>query len=171
MATPKKQYPQSKRKYFDNDNHRNFKDPLYKEWRRKIRERDGAKCQMPNCMSKKQIQVHHILKWSSYPTLRFDVNNGICLCSTCHKRIQGQEEVWAPLFMSIIMATINKELQKAIDKKNEDELRQKEDKKEEMRIKKLLKTAPKDLSPEKKKERRRILEKKYRNNAKDKNNE
>lgn len=81
---------------------RDWDDPQYKKWRAKVRKRDSYKCQMPKCESKKAIKVHHILTWSKYPGLRFDVDNGICLCRKCHDSIAKQEHHYAKLFMSIV---------------------------------------------------------------------
>lgn len=81
---------------------RDYNDPVYKEWRKSVYKRDGHKCQMPGCNSKYRIQAHHIKKWSSASTLRYDVSNGITLCSKCHNSINGQEHLYEPLFMEIV---------------------------------------------------------------------
>lgn len=56
----------------------------YKEWRKKIYERDRWICQI--CGSKKNIVAHHIKWFSKYPNLRFEVSNGIVLCRACHQK-------------------------------------------------------------------------------------
>jgi len=33
------------------------------------------------------IQADHIRRFSEYPELRFDLNNGRTLCTECHKKI------------------------------------------------------------------------------------
>lgn len=55
----------------------------YTEWRMAIYERDGYKCQCCNNVGG-ELNAHHILSWSKYPELRYDVNNGITLCRDCH---------------------------------------------------------------------------------------
>jgi 5-methylcytosine-specific restriction endonuclease McrA len=57
---------------------------------------------MPGCKSKTRLQVHHIRRWSSASSLRYEISNGITLCSTCHKSIKGQEHHYESLFMEII---------------------------------------------------------------------
>ena len=65
---------------------RDFDDPVYKDWRKKVLNRDSYKCQMPGCKRKgRRMQVHHIQKWSTASSLRFEVSNGITLCWDCHK--------------------------------------------------------------------------------------
>lgn len=56
----------------------------YKEWRRKIFERDNYTCQI--CGEKgKRLNADHILSWKDYPDLRYDLDNGRTLCVKCHK--------------------------------------------------------------------------------------
>ena len=75
---------------------------VYANWRRKVYARDKGKCQMPGCKKRKRIQVHHIRKWSSAASLRYEVDNGICLCWDCHKEVTGKEEHYERLFYEII---------------------------------------------------------------------
>jgi hypothetical protein len=58
--------------------------PEYIEWRKQVFERDGYKCQ--ECGAGGKLAAHHIKPWSSYPDLRFDVDNGKTLCSECHAK-------------------------------------------------------------------------------------
>ena len=81
---------------------RNYDDPVYKDWRKKIYKRDKFRCQMPDCSSKFRIQAHHIKKWSNAAILRYDVDNGITLCRSCHERITGHEQVYETLFSQIV---------------------------------------------------------------------
>lgn len=87
---------------------RDYSDPEYKKWRTAVRKRDNGVCKWPNCNSKKHIHVHHIMKWSEYPTLRYDINNGICLCRNHHKMINNNETSYIPLFASIIKNMCNR---------------------------------------------------------------
>lgn len=55
----------------------------YKEWKRKIFERDNYTCQ---CCGKHggNLNAHHLYNFSEYKDLRYDINNGITLCEKCH---------------------------------------------------------------------------------------
>lgn len=81
---------------------RDFNDPIYRDWRNKVFARDNRQCQMPGCRKKKHLNAHHIQKWASASTLRFDVDNGITLCYGCHKRVTGHESMYQSLFQGIV---------------------------------------------------------------------
>lgn len=57
--------------------------PEYEEWRQNVLRRDSYCCQV--CADSKDLEVHHLNAFASFPEQRNDVNNGICLCWTCHK--------------------------------------------------------------------------------------
>ena len=44
------------------------------------------------------MNVHHIMKWSSASTLRYDPDNGITLCHQCHKDVTGKESHYMSFF-------------------------------------------------------------------------
>lgn len=79
---------------------RNYDDPEYKKFRVKVLKRDKFTCQM--CKSKKKLNVHHVMKWSSAASLRYDESNGITLCYKCHKDITGKESSYVNYFNEII---------------------------------------------------------------------
>jgi predicted restriction endonuclease len=54
----------------------------YQVWRKAVLKRDMYRCQ--KCGSRLNLHVHHILPFSKYPELRFEVTNGITLCAGCH---------------------------------------------------------------------------------------
>ncbi len=54
-----------------------------KEWRKKVIDRDSV-CQC--CGGEKHLEAHHIFGYKNNPHLRLDVNNGITLCTFCHKK-------------------------------------------------------------------------------------
>lgn len=72
------------------------------ELRRKVMVRDRYVCQFPGCSKKKRLQVHHIVRWVDAPSLRYNVQNCICLCYTCHKRVTGYENLYNSMFKEII---------------------------------------------------------------------
>jgi len=80
--------------------YRNYSDPLYSRWRSQVYSRDGRCCQL--CGSKKRIEAHHIKRWSDFPQLRFDPNNGVTLCKKCHKKVTNSEDSWESLFIKIV---------------------------------------------------------------------
>lgn len=99
-------------------NLRNWNDPQYKKWRRAVRERDGFQCRYPGCLtSKTRLQVHHIRKWADYPTLRYEISNGITLCRKCHDMIKNKEEAYAGLFIHILHSDMIDDLKKKGKKK------------------------------------------------------
>lgn len=70
-------------------NHRIRNSMQYKDWRTVVFERDNYTCQ--KCGSKNgngkaiYLNAHHILSFAGCPEKRFDIENGITLCSDCHK--------------------------------------------------------------------------------------
>jgi 5-methylcytosine-specific restriction protein A len=85
---------------------RDYNDPSYKQFRLNVLKRDKFTCQMCNS-KKRRLNVHHIIKWSSAASLRFDTSNGITLCSSCHKKINGKESHYISLFNEIIRRNKN----------------------------------------------------------------
>jgi 5-methylcytosine-specific restriction endonuclease McrA len=83
---------------------RNYDDPAYADFRKSVLKRDKRKCMMPGCGSKTRLNVHHIKKWASAHSLRYDISNGITLCKKCHDSIKGKEIHYESLFKEIINA-------------------------------------------------------------------
>ena len=58
-----------------------------KQWWLSVMKRANFSCQYPGCKTPKdRIQAHHVKPWSKYPSLRFNVDNGIVLCHQHHKQ-------------------------------------------------------------------------------------
>lgn len=67
-----------------------------------IYSRDFFKCQWPGCESKSKLNAHHIKKWSDYPGLRYNINNGITLCKNHHDRIKNMESDFELFFLKLV---------------------------------------------------------------------
>jgi len=56
----------------------------YRIWRAKVIRRDKV-CQVPGCGSRKRRQAHHMDCGSYFPEKRYDLENGVTMCSGCHR--------------------------------------------------------------------------------------
>jgi len=52
-------------------------------WKKAVKEKYENKCFA--CGGVKKIVVHHLESFRDNEDLRLDINNGVCLCETCHK--------------------------------------------------------------------------------------
>lgn len=77
-------------------------DTTYKEWRKKVWLRDNFKCKIANPDCCGRIEAHHILSWSEYPDLRYEINNGITLCHAHHPRKRAEEKRLVPTFKELV---------------------------------------------------------------------
>lgn len=61
----------------------------YKEWRRKVFERDNYTCRI--CGEKGvRLVAHHVEEFSENKELRLDLSNGLTVCrDVCHRKIHG----------------------------------------------------------------------------------
>ncbi len=57
----------------------------YRDWRRRVFERDHFTCQMCGQIGGK-LNADHIKSFALYPEHRFNLSNGRTLCIECHKR-------------------------------------------------------------------------------------
>lgn len=78
-------------------------DMAYKEWRINVYKRDNFKCKISNQDCKGRIEAHHILGWTKYPELRYEINNGITLCHFHHPRKKEDENNLSPYFKNLVM--------------------------------------------------------------------
>lgn len=75
----------------------------YKQWRKKVFERDNYQCMMPNCKSKEiYVEAHHIERFIDFPEKREEIDNGITLCKKCHNVTKGKEGHFIVQFKEII---------------------------------------------------------------------
>lgn len=77
-------------------------NPEYKQWRKSIYVRDGNVCKMNNESCSGRLEVHHILRWSDFPDLRYDINNGIVLCHAHHPKSRRIENEMTEFFFGLI---------------------------------------------------------------------
>lgn len=78
----------------------------YKKWRYAVYKRDNYTCKLCGCVD--DIEAHHIIEGQHSVTLRYEVTNGITLCSNCHSDIhrQGSENFIKPLRLAIGVANL-----------------------------------------------------------------
>lgn len=57
-----------------------------KQWRKAVFERDDYTCRLCGLRGMK-LNAHHIKPYAYYHDFRFDVNNGVTLCVSCHKLV------------------------------------------------------------------------------------
>lgn len=68
-------------------------DPKEKIWRKKVYERDSYTCQICGDSKGGNLNAHHIIPYKNSLETRFDTENGITMCTACHKefhRIYGK---------------------------------------------------------------------------------
>ena len=87
--------------------HQERNDMAYKEWRKSVCNRDNWKCRIAdtNCIGK--VVAHHILPWSNFPELRYEVNNGITLCHFHHPRKRNDEIKLVSTFQRLVQVKAN----------------------------------------------------------------
>lgn len=74
----------------------------HKEWSRKVKNRDNWKCRINNKDCQGKVIAHHILPWSSFPELRYIINNGITLCHFHHPKKRDDEKRQIPTFKKLV---------------------------------------------------------------------
>lgn len=70
----------------------NWERVKLRKWARQIYVRDNFQCQI--CSNNRSLNAHHIKPKASNPDLAFSIENGITLCSTCHKRVHEGKLAW-----------------------------------------------------------------------------
>lgn len=65
----------------------------YKDWHDSVLKRDNYVCQccgIKNGLGKRiKFNVHHIFNFADNEDLRYEVDNGICLCDECHRKFHS----------------------------------------------------------------------------------
>jgi hypothetical protein len=78
------------------------RSPAYKFWRKSVCDRDNWKCRFDNNDCDGRIEVHHILSYTDFSELRYEVSNGITLCKYHHPRKRTDEKNLINLFKNLI---------------------------------------------------------------------
>ena len=79
-------------------------DGTYLEWSRAIKRRDGRRCKLKDDTCSKKVVAHHIKGWASYPELRYELSNGITLCTGHHPRTREREKELEPTLSTMVDA-------------------------------------------------------------------
>lgn len=82
-------------------------DGEYLQWVSKVKNRDKWQCKINNQDCSGYLIVHHILLWSEYPELRYEINNGITLCQSHHPKRRMDEIKLIPVFQEMVLAKAN----------------------------------------------------------------
>ena len=77
-------------------------DGRYRGWAKAVKDRDNWVCRIADVNCNGRMEAHHILRWSEFPELRYEVNNGITLCASHHPRKRKDEERLAPAFRELV---------------------------------------------------------------------
>lgn len=76
-----------KQHLLDKDNP--FNELFY--WSREVRMKDGHKCVV--CGKGRKLTSHHLFSKSKYPALKYNISNGIVLCSQCHEEVHQLNDI------------------------------------------------------------------------------
>ena len=72
----------------------------FKQWAKDVKIRDNFTCQI--CSTRRgPLASHHILCFALYEEYRFDVDNGVCLCSACHAGLESGLRARNVLFIKL----------------------------------------------------------------------
>lgn len=82
------------------------RSPIYRDWRMNVWKRDDFKCKINNLDCEGRIEAHHILSYTKYPELRYEINNGITLCHAHHPFKRAEEKLMIPVFQGLLGVSI-----------------------------------------------------------------
>ena len=72
-----------------NNTERSRDNSEYKKWRFLVYKRDNFTCQICN-ITKVKLNAHHIMSYSRFNDLKFNLDNGVTLCECCHKEFHSK---------------------------------------------------------------------------------
>ena len=84
------------------DTNKDRRSSAYVIWRKQVWLRDMFKCKLANPDCSGRLEAHHILSYTDYPKLRYDINNGITLCHAHHPRVRAEEKRLIPYFKELV---------------------------------------------------------------------
>ena len=74
----------------------------YDNWRMQVWMRDEFKCRIANQDCEGRLEAHHILSYTKFVELRYEINNGITLCHAHHPRKRAEEKRLVPIFKELL---------------------------------------------------------------------
>lgn len=74
------------RDYFNKNTKKSLDKECLKLWQEVIKKRANYICEYPLCRKSENLNAHHIITRSNY-AVRYDTDNGICLCSGHHSML------------------------------------------------------------------------------------
>jgi len=79
---------------------RQFSQVKHREWRKAVFERDDYTCQKCKIRGGK-LEAHHIKPFAYFSDLRYEVDNGLTLCKSCHLKetIKERKVNWTNQFV------------------------------------------------------------------------
>lgn len=66
-----------------------------KKWSADVKARDSFAC--IECGETEMLHSHHVKSWKHYPELRYDLDNGVTLCETCHQQAHKFRFPWVDM--------------------------------------------------------------------------
>jgi hypothetical protein len=73
-------------------------------WQEAVKLRAGHKCEIPYCRKTENLNAHHVFS-RSRQSVRYDIDNGLCLCSGCHS-LNNDSAHKSPEFLMRILGKI-----------------------------------------------------------------
>lgn len=68
-------------------------------WRKAVLRRDKRHCRI--CRATKHLEVHHIYPFGTHPEQRWNIDNGLTLCHSCHVGFRNRELEYAEILKFI----------------------------------------------------------------------
>ena len=78
--------------------------PASRDWAKRVKNRDSWKCRIADTNCNGKLVAHHILPWSKFPELRYDINNGITLCRFHHPLKRSDEMKLSQFFQELVVS-------------------------------------------------------------------